>query len=124
MQLALPKIKSLGANLIALSPQLIDKSSGTAKDNALEFDILSDVGNRVARKFGLVYTMPEKYREMGKESGMIDLAASNGDESGELPLAATYIVNPEGVVAHVFLDSDYTHRMEPELIVQVLEKNS
>lgn len=70
MQLVHSKIKSLEANLVAISPQLSDKSSSIAKDSALEFDILSDAGNRIAGKFGLVHTMPEKYRGK-KNSGLI-----------------------------------------------------
>jgi peroxiredoxin len=121
LQLALPKIKSLGANLVAVSPQLVDKSAIVAKDNALKFDILSDAGNRIAGKFGLVHTMPEKYREMGKKFG-VDIADYYGNDSGEMPLAATYVVDQSGIIVHAFIDSDYTKRMEPESIVQVLEK--
>ena len=121
MHLVLSKIKSLEANLVAISPQLSDKSSSIAKDNALEFDILSDAGNRIAGKFGLVHTMPEKYREMGKKFG-VDIADYYGNDSGEMPLAATYVTNRGGIIVHAFLDSDYTNRMDPEEIIPVLKK--
>jgi hypothetical protein len=65
--------------------------------------------------------MPKKYREMGKKFG-IDIADYYGNDSGEMPLAATYVANRKGIIAHAFVDSDYTQRMEPDLIVQVLEK--
>jgi len=49
---------ALGARLVAISPQLPDGSLSTAEANELTFDVLSDVGNRVARSFGLVCLCP------------------------------------------------------------------
>ena len=106
---------------MAISPQLPDKSKGTADKDEVEFDVLSDVGNAVARQFGLLFTMPEKYREMGKKFGL-DLAEVNGDRSYELPLTATYIIAREGTIAYAFIDTDYTRRMEPDDIVRELKK--
>lgn len=107
--------------MVAVSPQLLDKSSDIAKKHSLDFDILSDEGNRVTGKFGLVHTMPAKYRDMGKKFG-IDISDYSGNDSGQMPLPATYVVNSKGIIEHAFLDSDYTIRMEPEEIVQVLEE--
>ncbi len=120
MQLTLPEIKSLGTNLVAVSPQVPEKTMATADDNCLSFPVLSDRDNRLANDFGLVFTMPEKYREMGKKFGL-DLAAVNGDDSGELPLTATYIINTDGIIEHAFIDCDYTLRMEPSSIIQMLK---
>jgi peroxiredoxin len=121
LQLSLPRIESLGARLVVLSPQLLEKSVETSNKNEVAFDILSDVGNIVANQFGLVFTMPEKYREMGKKVGL-DLLVTNGDDSGELPLTATYIIDTDGIIAYAFIDTDYTKRMEPEDIVEVLQR--
>ena len=56
---ALPQITGLGGRLVAISPQLPDNSLDTASKNALTFDVLSDVGNKVSRSYGLVYSLPE-----------------------------------------------------------------
>lgn len=121
MQLTRAEIKSVGADVVAVSPQLPERSSATAQQHAVEFDILSDVGNGLARRLGLVFTMPEKYREGAKKFG-IDLLAINGDETFELPLTATYLIGMDGIIVHAFIDSDYTKRMEPKEIVQLLRK--
>ena len=62
MQLELPEIESLGAQLVAISPNLPDKSLSTVEKNHIAFEVLSDVGNHVARDFGLVFTLSEKLR--------------------------------------------------------------
>lgn len=115
------EIKSLGATLVAISPQVPDKSLATAEENKVSFEVLSDVGNKVARQFGLVFTLPERLRRLYKQFGA-DVAAANGDESYELPLAATYVIGVDGFIRYAFVDTDYTKRLEPEEVVRVLKK--
>ncbi len=122
LQLKLPEITSLGAQLVAVSPQLPDNSLSTAEKLSLTFEILSDVGNKVARNFGIVFTLPETLRDIYKGFG-IDLPASNGDQTFELPVPATYIINRQGIIEYAFVDIDYTQRMEPAMIVEILKKN-
>jgi hypothetical protein len=55
-QQVLGEITRLGAKLVAISPQLPNGSMSTAEVNRLSFDVLGDIGNRVARSFGLVYS--------------------------------------------------------------------
>ena len=116
LQLKLPEITSLGAQLVAVSPQLPDNSLSTAEKLSLTFEVLSDVGNKVARNFGIVFTLPEALRDIYKGFG-IDLPASNGDQTFELPVPATYIINRQGIIEYAFVDIDYTQRMEPAMIV-------
>lgn len=80
---------------------------------------MSDQGNRVSRQFGLVYSLPESLRAIYAGFG-IDLPAYNGDERFELPLPATYVIRPDGEIAYAFADADYTRRMEPAEIIEVL----
>ncbi len=52
----------------------------------------------------------------------IDLQASNGDASWELPVSATYVVGSDGKIVDVFVDVDYRNRLEPDVILQWLDK--
>ena len=121
MQLIISEVRSLGATLVAISPQVPEKSLATAEENKVSFEVLSDVGNKVARQFGLVFTLPERLRRLYKKFGA-DVAAANGDESYELPLAATYVIGVDGIIRYAFVDTDYTKRLEPEEVVKVLKK--
>ena len=116
------EIKSLGATLVAISPQVPEKSLATAEENKVSFEVLSDVGNKVARQFGLVFTLPERLRTIYKQFGA-DVAAANGDERYELPLAATYVIDVDGIIRYAFVDTDYTKRLEPEKIVKILKQS-
>jgi peroxiredoxin len=121
LQRALPEIEALGAQLVTVSPQLPDNSLSTAEKLDLTFEVLSDVGNGVAREFGLVFTLPEEMRSIYQDFG-IDLPGANGDESFELPMPATYVIDKSGIVRLAFVDIDYTRRLDPEDIIDALKK--
>jgi peroxiredoxin len=121
LQRSLPEIKSLGAELVTISPQLPDNSLSTAEKLALDFEVLSDVGNKVAKDFGLVFKLSEKMQEIYKNFG-IDLPTANGDQSFELPIPATYVVAQNGIIAFAYVDADYTNRLDPETIIAELQK--
>jgi peroxiredoxin len=121
LQRKLSGINELGANLIAISPQLPDQSLDlTAKTN-LEFDVLHDPGNKTAREFGLVFTLAQELKPVYAGFG-IDLPRANGDESFELPMPATYVIGQDGSILYDFVDTNHTKRLEPDLIVAALKK--
>ena len=121
MQRSLPEIKSQGAELVTISPQLPDNSLSTAEKLALDFEVLSDVGNKVARDFGLVFKLTEKMQEIYKNFG-IDLVLANGDQSYELPIPATYVIAQDSIIQLASADADYTNRLDPEIIIAELHK--
>ena len=105
-QRILPSIMAVGASLIAISPQTPDNTLTTVEKKELTFSVLSDVGNVVARKYGLVFVTPEAARHPG-------ISAANGDDAWELPMPATFIVAQDGTIRLAFVDADWTHRLEP-----------
>ncbi|NET76632.1 peroxiredoxin-like family protein [Okeania sp. SIO1F9] len=119
LQKYLPQITELGAKLIAISPETPDNSLSTTEKNELTFEVLSDGGNQVAKEFGLVFELPEELRPIYQSFG-IDLPAYNGDESFELPIPATYVIASDGTIIHAFVNPDYTQRLDPEEIINVL----
>lgn len=120
-QSVLPEIESLGGQLVAISPNLPDKSLTTIEQENLKFEVLSDIGNNVARQCGLVFTLPEPIKKIYKDFG-IDLAASNGDNTFELPVPATYVVGSDGIIKYSYINSNYTNRAEPDDIIKVLKE--
>lgn len=106
-----------GASLVAISPQTQKHSYMTRDMHKLRFPVLSDADNQVARKFGLVYRLSPELQAT-YESIMTKLPGYNGDQSWELPLAATYIVQPDGKISWARIDADWRQRPEPEEILQ------
>ncbi len=120
LQKALPEIKALNASLVAISPQTPDNTLSTVEKNNLEFEVLSDAGNQVAKQFGIVYQLSEEMREVQKGFG-VNLSESNGDASYGLPISATYVVG-NGQIVYAFTDPDFTKRLEPSEILAALKQ--
>ena len=121
LQREVPGFKANGANLIALTPELPDKSMDTVEKHNLQFEVLSDVGNEIARSYGIVFKLTDDVAKMYEAS--FGMSSYNGDDSHELPLAATYIINEDGKIGYAFLDADYRNRAEPAELTRFLESN-
>jgi len=122
-QQILPEIKAVGAALVAISPEKPDDTLSTAEKNALSFEVLSDVGQKVGRAFGLVYDFSDELKSAYKEFG-IDIPGKNGAEDWALPISATYVVDRDGTIIYAYTDADYRDRAEPADVLEVLKKTA
>jgi len=120
LQVHLPQIKETGAQLVAISPQVPDETAETVKKDELDFLVLSDAQGKVGEQFGLMFKLPDDLLTIYRKFG-IDLEKANGNDSGELPLAATYIVNTEGKIVYAFVDEDYKKRAETKDLIETLK---
>jgi len=73
----------------------------------------------VARQFGLVYRVPDYQRSIYRRA-FTNLPFANGDESWELPVPATYILDRDSTVLYASVNPDYTERPEPDEILNQL----
>ena len=105
---------------MAISPQTPDNTLSTAEKNNLSFEVLSDVCNGVARRFGLVFQVSEQVRAVYTDRFGIDLGQSNGDDSWELPVTGTFVIAQNRAIRLAHVDVDYTSRLEPSEIVDCL----
>lgn len=118
---SLPEITARGALLVGMSPEMPDRAATSAENNELGIDILSDTGNEVAERMGLVFELPQALRPVYEKFG-IDIPAYNGDDSFRLPVPASYIIRRDGIIAFAFVNADYTQRLEPSVIVNKLDE--
>lgn len=114
------EIRNLGARLVAVSPELHEQNQAAAGDLDLPFSLLFDEANVVARDYGLVMQVDEAVRPLYLQWGF-DLPTFNGDDSWELPLPGTFIIDNSGTVRAAYVNKDYTQRMEPEDIITALK---
>ena len=115
------EIRDAGARLVAISPQLPEHSAIIAKRHTLAFPVLSDQGNEVARKFGIVFEFPDDLRQTYLSFGA-DLAKFNGDDSWTLPMPGRFLADATGTIRDVEVDPDYTRRPEPSETVAALRR--
>ncbi|QZY56189.1 peroxiredoxin-like family protein [Crassaminicella profunda] len=118
-QETLPEIHALGGQLVAISPELPDNSLSLVEKYTLKYEVLSDIGNEIARELGLVFTVEEELRPIYKRLG-VDLVTTQGNENYELPVPATYVVDTNGTIILSYVNTDYTTRLEPKEVLEVL----
>lgn len=121
MQAWLPGFKEHGARLVAISPEFPDNSLTLVEKHGLEFPVLTDADQEVARQFGIVFEFPPALDSLYQSFGT-DLRAHNHSDRAELPVPATYVVDTTGTIRYAFLNVDYTYRADPSEILAVLQK--
>jgi len=112
MNLIIPQIEQAGAMLVAISPQTVKQSYFMHDQHKLRFPLLSDAGNKVARQFRLTYRVPAAQEAIYRRA-FVNLPFTNGDDSWELPIPATYIIDRDGTILYASANEDYTDRPEP-----------
>lgn len=117
-------IRSLGADLVAISPELPDNTLTMAEKHAIPIDILSDVTSEVLKKYRLWFAVPEEVKTLYLEKFGLNLEKYNGAGRWELPVPATYVLDRDGIVRAGEADPDYTVRMEPAEIVAAVRNLS
>lgn len=117
----LEQFKAAGGQLIAISPESMESAETTVKKHELQYEILTDNLNKEARKYGLVFKLPEDLKEVYLKFGL-DLEKNQGNDSWELPIPATYVIDKNGKIVYSFLNVDYVQRAEPKDIINALKK--
>jgi peroxiredoxin len=106
--------------LVAISPENPDNTVETKNREKLEFPVLSDTNNAVARQFGLVFPVSSDVIMIFKDKWNLDLKKENGVDGGELPVPGTYVIDRDGTIIFSRADVDYRRRTEPEEILEAL----
>jgi peroxiredoxin len=123
-QQVLADITAAGASLVAISPEKPDDTLSTAEKNALTFEVLSDVGQKVGRAFGLVYEFSDELKSAYNGFGL-DIPAKNGAaEEWALPISATYVIDRGGRIIYAYTDADYRDRADPSDILELLKQTA
>lgn len=121
LQARLNEIHALGAQLVAISPQVPDGSMTTYEMDKLDFLVLSDQDARVASQYGVAWEVPEFLAEHMRVDRKLDLEAINNGNGNILPIPATFIIGRDGTVIWRYVDVDYRTRSEPDDIIEALK---
>jgi len=119
MNLAVPLIEKARASFVTISPQTVKQSYFMHDQHKLTFPLLADAGNKVARQFGLTYRVPAAQEAVYRRA-FVNLPFTNGDDSWELPIPATFVIDRDRAIAYASANEDYTERPEPAEILRVL----
>lgn len=110
-----------GVTLVAISPQTPDNSLTLQQKHSLNFPLLSDRGNTVARQFGIVFQLDPALKQVQEQFG-VDIPSYNGDDRFELPIPGTFLVSSDGRILKSFVEADYMKRLAPETAIEWIDE--
>ena len=114
-----PEVRSLGARIVALTPELERYTRALHKKLNLKFDILTDLHLKTAEQFRLVFVLPDYLRDLYKSFGST-LDRFNDEPEYRLPVPARYLIDRQGIIRAADVNADYTIRPEPSETVRQL----
>ncbi len=103
-----------------ISPQNAEASRQFAEKKGLTMELLVDSGNQAAKKYGLVYTVPEDLQKVYQQFG-IHVDKNNADGSWDLPVSSRYILDTDSKIRYAQVSPDYTVRPDPSHTIDALK---
>jgi peroxiredoxin len=116
----LPQLTERGIQLVAISPQRPDQSLSMQQKHDLSFTVVSDPGNVIARKLGIVTQPSDEARKAQLQLGL-DLTTVNADGTVALPMPTVAVVDAGHTVRWIDVHPDYSTRSEPEQILEAID---
>lgn len=111
-------IKNAGGRLVGIAPEVQSMGRVTQQDHEIDFDLLSDIDNAVAKQYHLVYTVQSKLLSlMDERFGLDDYYFAHKQE---LPLTVAFVIDQSGIIRYAYIDDDFRKRAEPTEIIKVL----
>jgi peroxiredoxin len=116
----LPLLTGRGIPLVAVSPQTPDGSLTMQQKDELGFTVVSDPGNAIAGRLGILTGPSEEARAAQLQLGL-DLASVNADGTVTIPMPATVILDASRTVRWIDVHPDYSTRTEPAQVINALD---
>ncbi|MEE3625207.1 peroxiredoxin-like family protein [Nitrospirillum sp. BR 11752] len=107
-----PGLRALGAQLVAVSPQVPERLVDIKRRHDLTFTVASDRDNALARRLGIVFTA-----NAASQASQLAKGSSLGEVTGtgtwELPMPTVVVLGRDGVVRYADVSPDWLVRTEP-----------
>ena len=114
-----PAVRERGALLVAISPQTVRQNEFAVTQHLLPFPLLRDEGAAVAAAFGSAYTVPESMQGHYR-SILVNIPFINGESSWRLPVPATFVIGPDGVILWSRGHADFRVQPDPADAIKAL----
>lgn len=114
-----PALKSLGASLVAISPQIPEKLREIKERHRLEFSVATDFGNELGSKFGIVFTANEASQKSALAKGS-NMGETIGTGTWDLPMPAVIVIDQDHIVRFVAVSPDWLVRTEADEIIEAV----
>ncbi len=115
----LAELDSLGASLIAITPERPDRVGDAKAEHYYGFAVLSDAQGEAARAFDLQFTIDAKTQELYRTYD-IDLSQFNASGTWDMVIPATFVIDSGGVIRYAYVNEDYRTRAEVDEVLEAV----
>jgi peroxiredoxin len=105
------EMAALGAQLVAILPELPEFSMKLKAAANVTFPFLTDAANGYALSLNLAIWVGLEMEKMFADAG-VDLPAYHGNSAWFLPIPGTFVLNSDGIIVARHVDPDHRRRME------------
>lgn len=120
VQDSLQLIARRGATVVAVSPQKPEYLEKMAHKTGAQFKLLFDEGYNIADDYDVTFTPEDKQLFVYNVVLNARLKKTQSDQSQQLPIPATYIINRNGMITWRQFDPDYRNRSTVKEILENL----
>lgn len=114
------EVKALGAELVAITPEIEKFNAELTSATGARFPVLSDMDNGYALLLNLAFFVGDEKRKYMTDAGW-DIEPYQKNKNWTLPIPATFVVGRDGIVKARFIDPDYRRRMDTGAILDALK---
>jgi peroxiredoxin len=118
---AMDEIKALGAQVVAIMPEMQQFAEKFKADANAPFPVLTDLDNGYALSLNLAIWLGTEIQGLLSYQ---DLSDFHGNAGWMLPIPATFVVGRDGLVKARFVDPDFRKRMEIDDLLAALRSAS
>ena len=119
---SLTGLKSIGAQIVAVTPESAEGVKGTLDKTHASFPILSDTKNHILNQFDVTFYVTDDYTQRIKKSKDVSIAKNNHQSDATLPVPATYVIGTDKKVIYSHFDPNYRNRLSVEDLTSVLKE--
>lgn len=115
------RIKAMGAQIVAIMPEVQAFTEQFKADSQAPFPMLTDLDNGYALSINLAIWLGTEIQRLLSYQ---DMAKFHGNDGWMLPIPAVFVVGRDGIVKARFVDPDFRKRMEIDDLLAALESAS
>lgn len=118
---AMGRIKAMGAQVVAIMPELQEYAEKFKAESGAPFPVLTDLDNGYALSLNLAIWLGTDIQRL---LSYYDMPNFHGNDGWVLPIPATFVVGRDGFVKARFVDPDFRRRMEIDDLLAALKSAS
>ncbi|MFT5451000.1 MAG: peroxiredoxin [Enterobacterales bacterium] len=118
IQTVYKKLKNMGYQILAISPDSPHKLQKSTKKKHLNYMLLSDYHLEAARSFGLAYSLSKEGAMKIKKKYGADLRHIKGEELYNLPVPGVFIVDTQGKIHFQYVNPDIETQLSSGLLIE------